>query len=357
MEESLRSEVLQAFLFFRKEFGNDLIKNHYYNNHPVVSAIQNKAPWSLKWLVNLHSSLKFYKGVNCNYKRILPKMLSAQYCTHEGIPFIGIADDYRKRGLNVAFEPDVLSIKKPDLEVSDIASEERIYLEVSMQIKSAQRSHDGKLYSTLIDQFLIVPPGLPFTGKMFQSFSFEELNSLCSEIHFRKQTAFENESIVSYKNEMIELFVAHPNRFSELQAIADEKNYRINNIQSLPLVIDEFERIRGRKIKEEAKQIPAESYGIIYFIIEPTYRLGYDPLDDMLNIQKKLEEFPNIIGVSIQSEWLNQGEDILIHEADILFRRKMFWNALQQETFFVINRQAASCISPEMFSKIIESFK
>src|SRR5689334_8628808 len=101
MDSEMKSEVIDSFLFFKKEFGNDLIKNHYYHNHPVVSAIQNKAPWSLKWLVNLHSSLKFYKQANCNYEKILPKLLSAAYCTREGIPFVAIADSYRNVGFNI----------------------------------------------------------------------------------------------------------------------------------------------------------------------------------------------------------------------------------------------------------------
>lgn len=357
MDDAMKSELIAAFLFFKKEFGNDLIKNQYFNNHPIVSAIQSKAPWLLKWLINLHSSLEFYKETSCNYERILPKLLSATYCTREGIPFIAIADNCRSAGFNIVFEPDVTTNKRPDIEITDVASGEKIYVEVSMQNRSDMRSNNWNVYHTLITQFAFVPPALPFAGKMFQNFSFEQLSGLFPEIHSKKQAAFQNEFIVSFKNELVEFFVSHPNRFSELQALAEEKNYRINDIMSLPLKIDEFERIRSNKLKEEAKQIPQGTYGIIYFIIEPTYRLGYDPMEDILRIQEKLQEFPNIIGVSIQSDWLFNGDEVFIYEADILLCRKMIFNALHRETFFVINRKAASFISSEMFSKIIETFK
>jgi len=98
---------------------------------------------------------------------------------------------------------------------------------------------------SFIDQFTLSWPWLPFCGKMFRSFSGEELGLLCEEINAKKRIAFEHESVATFKSELVEFIVAHPNKFSEVEMIAGKKKYRMNDILSLPIVFNEFERIRS----------------------------------------------------------------------------------------------------------------
>lgn len=50
-----------------------------------------------------------------------------------------------------------------------------------------------------------------------------------------------------------------------------------------------------------------------------------------------------------------RGNDL--HEDDVIYRRKIFWDCFRQDTIFIFNQSAASGISTTMFSKTIESFK
>lgn len=356
IDDVFKNNILEAFLFFRKELGNDLLKNQYYRNHPIVSAILNKAPWSLSWLIKLYSSLKFYKEVNSSYQNILSKLLSAKHCTNEGIPFIEIGETYRNFDWEVIFEPELPSRKKPDLNVIDTLTGENIFIEVAMVNESMKREQNGKIYYSLIDLLTFLSPSLPFCGKLFESIPSEMAVLIREKIYAIKKIAYKDESMISYKDEFIELIVGHPDKYSELAAIANSKGYRMNDILSLPIVFDEFERIRSNKLKEEAKQIPPEGLGLIYFIIDPTYLLGYDTSSDISKLKVKLREFPNVIGIAIQSKMLHKTDEIFHIEDDVLYRTKVLWDCLREDTIMIFNPTILSKISHKKYLTIIQSF-
>ena len=358
------SSLIEIYTFLRKELGKDYLERCYRDGKNLV----NSWLWSrgshyseLKWLTE---AMQYFKSKDCNYVKLCGRLRSNEECNRQGIPFLIAGDSLRKAGFDVVFEPDVDFKRKPDLKIINAAENEIIYGEVSQLNDSDAKENSSYAYHLLMDFFHLIPPIIPFAGKIHRFVAEEEINELKEFIIRTKQKALDENAFVCIQKEetngLIEFGVAHPDKINELEVWETEKRFRgVGQLLGLPLNFDYTPRVLS-KIVDEVKQLPSNYPGIIYIPLPALYFFFglLEPLKMVDQVKDLLKNWPHIVGVCMYCHLGKECEPVEELFEFNYFERKMVHGNIQQDVFFIINNDFNfEGLLADSLKKLYNSFK
>ncbi len=346
-----KNRLIQAYLFFKTELGKGFLKNTMRQNHIVTNYVLQRGKEPYSWLIWLSDSLSSFKYDDCNYDKLLNKIRQVEKSKMEGIPFLEIADSYKKVGFEVVFEPLKSSAQKnPDLKVTNPETKEIFFIEISTLKISDDREKVSNIYHLIFEEF--ISGFVPFSGKILRRFDENKLNKILDVIRNTRRVAITENKFVTYRDKEIDFAFASYDRREELEKWCANKQYEIGNLLSLPININETKRILGNKLPKKALQIPSGSLGLVYIVIDSSHLTFQEPFELIEATEKGLKAFDNILGVCIYSkigyESDNQGYFYKLH----YYGNKTVFNSLRKDSIFVFNNHCKIQIFPNTIEKI-----
>jgi hypothetical protein len=247
--------------------------------------------------------------------------------------------------------------KSPDIEIVNPDNNDRFFIEVSTVNSSDERNLISENYHFLHREFHFVPPIYLCTGRQKKEISREERAEIQKIISDVKKQVDQSNEIVPYSDERFEFWLAPFEMVEELDRICEQNGTRRNDVSGLPLNFDETDRLINNKIRIEAKQIPAESNGLIYFPVSPLFFMTADISDSIIRLQDYIVRFSNLVGIVLYSKVLDSQEEAFVEIEKHFFSRKMFSGVLCRELFFVYNYNCMMQLADETIQKIYSTFK
>jgi hypothetical protein len=355
IEETKRTELVSALDFLEKELGKGFLKISSVN-HPVKQKISNKADWQTQELIQFVATLHTLKATDSNYPKLIQKLLALDKSKLEGVPFVEIAESYLKENFQVRFPDETNTVKSSDIEIINPENNDRFFIEVSMMNNSAERDFISDNYYFLHHQFHFVPPVYICTGKQKEKIAREDYSAIQQIISEAKKKVDVTNEIVSYSDERFDFSLAPFDKVDELDKICEQKGTRRNDVSGLPINFDETERLVNNKIGNEAKQIPLESNGILYFPVNPLFFKVTDLAKSIIRLQNYILKFPNILGIVLYSKILDVQDEIFVEFEKCIFHRQIFGGVLCRELLFVHNYNCDVKLTDKTIQKIYSVF-
>lgn len=337
--------IIEDYKFLKKELGTDFLARKKQGIHLLKDWLWNKGHNSseVRWLAN---SLRYFKENDCNYFKLLGKVLSDKTFNTEAFPFLLAGDSLRKAGFEVVFEPETEFSKKPDILIKN--KEDHIYIEVSKLNESEARREIGDTYHTLFDIFTRITPIIPFGGKIHRNIEDGEYDTIQKLLINKRHQAIEIDNYIEINldetNGLIHCMVAPWSQKEHLDSWVEQNGFSgtrgsLGQITGQHLNFNETSRIIG-KVRKEIKQIPPNYPGIVYIPVTPMYFLSgmFDFDKNMDALKAGISEYSNLIGICIYSHLGYQSEPVLYREFDFM-QRKMVHKNIQQDAWFLLNHE------------------
>lgn len=354
--EEIRKEWVFALKFLCEEFGKGFLKS-CKSGHPIQNRINNKALWQINELIEFVKILKKFKSLNCNYFVLKDKLLPFEKCIQEGIPFIDIAKSFLDLGFELQFIEEIQGQKNADILINNDISNDKIYIEVS-KLENSKEQSIIHMNSYKIFEVLHSCPFVLYYCKQLKIIPIEDLNRVVSDIFKIKNKAYNNNDLLFYNNEYIELIVAHDSKKEEIERYCNENNSKLSDFIGLPLNFKEVYRIvKTRRIEKEAKQIPKNDTGLIYIPINPLFFMATDLNEAIDILEPQMTPFKNLFGVVIYSKIMETVEYSEQLYNGHFYSRKMINDNIARDLFFIRNKEYYQNVSDITIKKIYESFQ
>ncbi len=353
--EEQRKKLITTYQILKNELGKGFLKNtiDLRLGHTITNYVLMRGDEAYSWIIWLAENLEYFKKRDCNYNELISKLKSIKDCDSEGIPFLEIAESYRKVGFEVVFEPlkKRSNQKTPDLKIVNPTNNETFYVEISRLNESEDRLDKRKIYYTIFDKFLS-PPILPFGGKILKKFEDKELSEVIKKIDYVKKQVQNQSDFSVFSNESIEFALAPDNKEKKVKEWCEQKKYDYGNIISLHHNFDETNRIRGNKIPKKAPQIPINHFGLIYITVHPLYFYAKNPFEAIYDFENKLNEFQNVLGLVVYSKIGDKSDDTVYFDKLHFFSSRTVFKTLRKDILFVFNNKCEIKIFPDTLEKI-----
>lgn len=298
----LKKAWKEALFFLREELGTGFLKTCGVN-HPLCQKLSAGSELQVKELVACVNVLKTLKeSEGSNYPALLKKLKSKSRSRSEGIPFMEIARSYLQRGFHVKFPAEIEEQKNPDLMIKSPETGESFFIEVSRINDTITRSITHEQFSAICEANMSVGEDLPCAIKQHLFLDNEQLKSIKERMLRLKKEAWEEKRLSYWESPEISMAFVHPQQPELLENWCKEKGLG-KGIGGLSVEFNDTNRLmRQQKIRQEAKQIPTESTGLLYFPIQFLYMMCMDKIETIAAFEKELTAFPNIYGLILYAD-------------------------------------------------------
>ena len=354
VEDEQKVKLIDTYKTFKKELGKGFLKNSKGKGHIITNYTFSRGEESYSWLIWLAENLNYFRERSCNYGELMKKLHSASNFRAEGLPFIEIADNYRKAGFDIVFEPFKNSNrKKPDLKITNPSNGEIFFIEISKLNDSQDRIDKRNIYQTVFNEFISAPV-IPFAGKIISKAKNSEVIQIVHKIKEFKVKAKNEDRFLIFSDDKINFAVSSENKEEKVKEWSIENNYDYGNIISLPFNPNETKRIIGNKLPQKAPQIPSNKFGLIYIPVNPLYFYVKNPFEITEEIENKLIEYKynNILGVVIYSKIGDESDNKGYFDKLHFFGTKTIHKTLRRDILFVFNKECTVKMFPNTLERI-----
>ena len=305
--DSERSAWIDALVFLDKELGRKFFIV-YGEYHPFSKVIAAKGGWEVDRLVRFTSVMRHIKENGSSYAYFISKIQQVERCVMEAIPFMEVGHCFMGQRFTVNVLKEDPKVTNPDLLLRCSDTDEEIYVEVSKLTDSKAREESFEVYwrmNNLVNRLM--------AGSWFSGY---QLRPDCTETEWNENIAALKQMREDAENEQIHKSytsrILHVDVFPFEQKIMFdqwiEQNSRRQNFLGMELEIDEPKRIIRDKIATEAKQIRANTTGIVYLLVNDMHYWTKNLESAMLSYSEVLRDFPNVLALVIHSEILDKKE-------------------------------------------------
>ncbi len=353
VDDAKRLEWRKAVDFLRTELGQGFFHN-CGKDHPVYLKLTN-CPHLLDELVDFTNTLQDLKNCDSNYDYLLGKIKPREKCINEGACFTELASTYLKEGFEVRFPENTSEGKSPDIEIVDPLTGDRFFIEVSKVNDSAKRKQTHDEFSAISNTFLGYGFDLLYSYKQLKHLCDDEIKEILERIKRMKDDAVTNKSLEVFRNDKIDLAVAHPDRNAYLVKWCEE-NGRSHGASGLEVDFNDTPRIiHHKKIYKKVKQIPAGETGILYMPIQYLYFFCMNSAETTIQIIKEISQYPNLLGVVLYANLGQQMKEEFIEVANCVRSIKMI-NGIARHVLFVFNLDYNGNLKEETWQKTKRCF-
>lgn len=362
IDSATQKEFAEALMTLEDILGKHFLKSSHPHN-PVRLMVMEKTLFRVPEIIEFAATLKAIKEVDFDLNELLELLGSTTKARREGVPFVEIAYAYVQQGFKVSFPVppskigSSISEISPDIKIFNPETSETFFIEVTTLNDSKARLEEKDNNYFFNSQFHYIPPQHSFVGKQHIPIAKEDYPEISEIIAGAKQEVAEIGKPVQYSDSRFNFILVPKQHENELKELCEKYNLRLNTIDGLPINLDVTKKII-RKIGEKARQLPAESNGLIYIPITPLYFMLVDTEDIIKTITKHLSNsrFNKILGIVIYSKIVNNDKEESVEYFGRHIFRTMTMMNLCTQSLYIHNNDAEIYVSPETIEKIKRTF-
>lgn len=357
----------RGLLFLKQEFGDGFLKQSLEGLHPdslkpdkvhpLISYFMNSAPWTRIWITRFSEKLQAVKYAE-GYSDLLKRLCDNEKF-FEALSVLEVGYKFSETGFNIVFDPIDKSFKKiPDLKLTNNETKEELFVEVSIQYLSANRTKAIRNFFE-IHELLSPFEGLTYSGRILKILSDRHLNEVSAivknKIEFAKKYNSFQELVI---DGVIELAIAPQKDKELLEKWCKSRALEYGTFSGPPVNIDDIPRTK-QKIEREQHQLPKNFPNIIVVENNDLFRGIPEIKKEMSELEECLYEFPNLVcfiaigflechDIAIQDQMLMNDQHIFI--------RRLRNDATMEQCMILLNRYCDFHLSPGTLSKIYLAF-
>ena len=308
LTEIEKEKAERAFQFLKVEFGEDFLIEAYDYDHPIISWVNNLAPWTRKWFIRFSESLKDLKSLD-NYPNLL-KRLKDRKGFNEALSVLEVTEKLSKAGFMTALDPIVniqTGYKKPDLKIWKKDSEEILYAEVSQQFESEQ---EVEAKETMDEIFGVIwrHPSLLWSGRIYKSLSERHIEEIVNNLKITVEKSKEENKFRELTEEGVaEIAVAPDNDKAIIEKWAVEKKLRVGEFIGPPFNVDKILRLKN-KIRKEQRQLPKDEANLMIIKNNNFFIRTNDIRQATYNLEEEVYKYPHILAIVISGGHLGPSQ-------------------------------------------------
>ena len=251
-----------------------------------------------------------------NYDSLLNKLKSKDALA-EAIPFIEVARIYLEKGFQVSFLKEIQDQKNPDLELYHAKTGEHIYIEVSRVSEGKVYKEQELLYHRLLHLFQQSGFNVLSAGKMHKLITDDQLPEFIQRFRLLMQTAADQKTMLFHEDEFLVIAFAHPAALGQLDQWCAQRKLR-RQFDGFNVDFDYTSGMISRsRIDKEAKQLPLNAPGLIYFPVHILYMLSMNITDTARKFAAQLVGYANVMGVVFYGELMPPMEETFSINEDL----------------------------------------
>jgi len=353
-----KREVERAFLFLRKELGENFLELAFNNRHPICWYIVNRAPWARKWITWFAEALKALKNAE-NYSSLLER-IKDPLKFNEAIAVLEFAYKFSKNDFKVVIDPSIEFFekrKKPDLKITDQDKQDELFIEISRLIESETEKRAFETLRRITDVLWREVPFFVYSGRVYKILSKRHLEEVCRKVEelikkVKQSRLFQELTI----DNVIEIGIAPVDDVTHLEEWASDRGLKIGFFEGPSFEIDEIRRIRA-KIRKEQEQLP-NNYPNILIISVRNFNLLSRNIDKAISeLEEEVYEYPHLLFVIIQGKQLGLGEDRSFMKGQHVYIEKTTSYHTVEKFIVLLNRFCDYKVSPSVITKVYNSLR
>jgi hypothetical protein len=353
INETNKLQWKEAVEFLRIELGEGFF-NNCGPDHPVYIKLTN-APWLFDDLIDFVKTLKTLKDSDSNYSYLISKIRPRKKCRSEGACFVEIASTYLRQGFKIKFLESNSSQKSPDIEITDPITNDKFFIEVSQINDSDDRKQISDEFRVISNTLLSHGFDLLYSYKQLKHLGKNDIKFVVEKIKNMKDEVAMSKNLLIFRNELIDLAIAHPDKHDDLMKWCKE-NRRDKGAGGLPVDYNDTRRIlKQRKIYKKVKQIPNGQTGILYMPIQFLYFFCMNTAETAIQIMGEIRQYPNLLGVVLYAE-LGQPVKEEFTEVENTVRSIRMINGIARHLLFVFNYDFRGELKENTWQRIKKCF-
>lgn len=354
LTEVEKEKAKRAFLFLKRELGEDFLSVAFDTWHPLASHITNLAPWTRKWLSWFAEALKELKNHH-NYKSLLIRLKDKDKFS-EALSVLEPSYKFAKVKFKLDFDPKVavgLKEKIPDFKITNSENREELFVEVSILKESMIQKEAGTTLQEIQKPILLFIPFVYYCGRVHKTLSERHLKEVTEKVQqLVKRVKAENTFHELVEEGVVEMGLAPKGDKEMLEKWAAEKGLKVGEFSGPSYNVDELLRMKG-KIKEEQKQLPHDHANIIVIKDNTFFFRMYDIRKAINELEEEMYRYPHLLNIVISGGYMGTGEPMAIPKDQHLFIRKIRTDILLvDECILLLNRYCNFDVSPSSIAKI-----
>lgn len=350
--DDLKPIWLEALQFMQKEFGKEfLIKSR--KDHPVDHLLGMGSESEVRYFLRWIEAYKRLKTTAKYFPSLRGKLISNTKCKSEGMPFMDIALRYGNNGFHVDFPPEKANQKNPDILLTHESTGDQLYIEVSRIGSTEQHNKEFKQYVDLHDAIDRIGYYLLCWGHLKQYMNETAYAQIIEKVTKLKQECWDKQTFTWFENENIILGFSTDSSFHELKAWAKQRDIS-EGFNGLRVDVNETDRIlRQKRIEQEARQIPNNASGLIYFPVQAIFLLFTSPLEIIEKLGPELFARPNILGVVLYADTFTSiKKDNVVEDEYAIYSVNSRQGPYTRESIYIQNPYYTGALTKECISSI-----
>lgn len=351
-----KEKTKRAFLFLKREFGEEFLEYAVDGLHPIAYYIINSAPWTSKWLTRFAEALKSLKEVD-GYASLVQR-LKHRDKFFEGESVLEVAYKFSKAGFKITVDPLTIENKKvPDLKIVNEEAKEELFVEVSNQQQSINYSKALRTFDKISEPLtFLVFLNCYSCGRVFKVLSERHLSEIVKQINERielmkNEDAFQ-ELII---DDTIELAIA-PNKDKDiLEKWAESRGLKVGEFRGPLINADELQRTKA-KIQREQEQLPRNSPNILVIGNNNLFFNLHDVRKGIGELEECVYEFSHILFFIVRGDYEGTAENEIIMKDQHLFIKRSREDLNVEQYMILLNRYCDFPVSPATISKVYLAF-
>src|SRR5579883_862580 len=359
-----RTEYINSLTFLKEELGENFPKK-FNINHPFFQKILRKVSKNGLWVDNVTpfvNTFRYFKAQgNSGYEKLMEKFTSTEPDRHrEGMYFVDVAQSLLRAGLNVRFLEESGNTKVPDIKVINTDNDDIFFIEITRLNLSDKQKRYGENLGGWSNPLHRMSPDMKISGKQLQLIPLESMPALLNKLRHAVETAYQQKSFDTYKDEYVDVAFAHSSKESELQAWCEINGLAIGLMEGTPTPLSEIQRICNKIFEkmDERPQLPRSHAGLLYIRMEPMCFMDANSMSEAIHVLTiKINRYSNLGGIVLYSLSETDSEEQRFTDGKgDFYGRKMVDEITTRDLLFVCNHKADTMLKPETIKKIIDSF-
>jgi len=359
LTELEKEKASRAFRFLGKEFGNDFLKSAFVNYHPIYYFITNTAPWTRRWIIRFADEIKELKDKE-KFSSLLERLKDKKKFG-EGLSVLKVSYKFSKAGFIVAFDPSVEisgKSKIPDLRVYNQGSDEKLFIEVSIQRESIIHKEAWETMRKISVLTWGNLPHMSHCGRIHKILSEKHLDDIVMKVRkMIEKVHKENEFQELVIEGVIEIGMAPKEDREILEKWASGRGLKVGEFSGPSFDVDEISRTRI-KIRDEQQQLPTETPNILVIENNDFFFSNKDIKKSISELEEEVYKYPHLLAVIISGGYTGGvGENKIIMQNQHLFISKIISDLIVEQHIILFNQYCNIKISPTTITKMYDAFR
>ena len=355
-----REQTKRALSFLRAELGDSFLATAMETRHPFVSNVFNLAPWTRKWLKSFADELRLAKS-SVGFESMRTRILDGRRYG-EAVQVLHVAAAFRRQGFQITIDPQLpneAEASVPDLLLTDGATGDRIYLEVSALNESELACGAYETSNRIHAPIWRGVPFLQFAARIHKALAPRHLEEIVTRVEQLVEVAKTDKAFAHLSIDgVLEIGISPESDKAMLEQWAATRGLTVGTLSGPPVRVDELQRIRS-KIRKKQYQLPGDLPGIVVVLTNHLFPWVKEHRALIGELEEAVYDHGHLLAAVVGGSYIGGGmlpDELLMHGQHI-YLRKTTCEILVEEYVVLLNQFCDHKVSASSITKLYNAFK